>query len=174
MNPKRITQAALVSKIAALKRRGKTIVFTNGCFDLLHAGHVRYLAAARAMGDLLVVGVNSDASVRRLKGPTRPIVPLSQRMEVLAALSAVDYVVPFGAATPLGLITALAPDILVKGADWATTDIVGKEIVEQGGGRVARVRITPNLSTTRLIARIVSQQTDRDCHSPTPYPPPSP
>ncbi len=157
MNPKQMTQAALAAKVAALKRRGKTVVFTNGCFDLLHAGHVRYLAAARVMGDLLIVGVNSDASVRRAKGPTRPIVPLSQRLEVLAALAVVDYVIPFGAATPLALITALAPDVLVKGADWAATDIVGKEIVEQGGGRVARVRMAPNLSTTRLIARITGQ-----------------
>ena len=157
MNPKRMTQSALATKVAALKRRGKTVVFTNGCFDLLHAGHVRYLAAARAMGDLLIVGVNSDASVRRIKGPTRPIVPLSQRLEVLAALAVVDYVIPFGAATPLALITALSPDVLVKGADWATEDIVGKQIVEKAGGRVARVRIAPNLSTTRLIARITGQ-----------------
>jgi len=157
MNPKRMTQAALIEKIAAMKRRGKTVVFTNGCFDLMHAGHVRYLAAARAMGDLLIVGVNSDASVRRIKGPARPIVPLLQRLEVLAALAVVDYVIPFGAATPLSLITALSPDVLVKGADWASADIVGRQIVEAGGGRVARVRMTPNLSTTRLIARIAAQ-----------------
>jgi len=168
MNSKRMTQAALAKKVAALKRCGKTVVFTNGCFDLLHVGHVRYLAAARAMGDLLIVGVNSDASVRRLKGAARPIVPLSQRLEVLAALAVVDYVVAFGAATPLGLITALAPDVLVKGADWATTDIVGKHIVEQGGGRVVRVRMTPNLSTTRLISRIVGRQTDTITTHPAP------
>lgn len=155
MNTKRRTVAALEAERAELRRRKKRVVFTNGCFDLLHAGHVRYLTAARALGDVLIVAVNSDRSVQRLKGPTRPITPLAQRMEVLAALACVDYVVPFGGATPRPLIERLKPDILVKGADWALGEIVGREIVEQYGGRVARIRMVPGVSTTQLVTRIV-------------------
>ena len=117
---------------------GARIVFTNGCFDLLHPGHVRYLEAARALGDVLVVGLNDDASVRRLKGPGRPILPLAERAEVLAGLAAVDHVSPFAEDTPLALIEALAPDVLVKGADWAADDIVGRDqVLARGGPRRA-------------------------------------
>ncbi|MEW6270230.1 MAG: D-glycero-beta-D-manno-heptose 1-phosphate adenylyltransferase [Thermodesulfobacteriota bacterium] len=135
------------------QRDGKRVVFTNGCFDLLHPGHVRYLAAARARGDLLVVGVNSDRSVRALKGPGRPVQSEDARAEVLAALEAVDHVVVFDAPTPRELIEALAPDVLVKGADWAERDIVGADLVRARGGEVVRVRLVPGQSTTRLVRR---------------------
>jgi D-beta-D-heptose 7-phosphate kinase/D-beta-D-heptose 1-phosphate adenosyltransferase len=137
------------------RRQGKRVVFTNGCFDLLHVGHVRYLQQARRLGDLLVVGVNRDASVRRLKGPDRPIVPERQRAEVLGALSCVDYVTFFGEETPRRLIEALLPDILVKGRDWDPAKIVGRETVEKNGGRVATIRFVPGASTTGMIQKIL-------------------
>lgn len=149
--------ASLQKKVRALQRQGKKIVFTNGCFDLLHVGHVRYLTAARALGDCLVVAINSDASVRRLKGPARPIVPHQERREVLAALGCVDYVVLFNANTPQQVIDTLVPDILVKGGDWALEEIVGRETVEQHGGKVVRVKIVPGASTTGMIERILKQ-----------------
>ena len=145
---------ALVATLAPHRRAGARVVFTNGCFDLLHPGHVRYLAAARALGDVLVVGLNDDASVRRLKGPGRPILHAEERAEVLGALAAVDHVVLFGDDTPLSLIVALAPDVLVKGADWALGDIVGRAEVEAAGGRVARIVVVPGVSTTELLRRI--------------------
>jgi rfaE bifunctional protein nucleotidyltransferase chain/domain len=154
---KRPALASLQKKVRALQRQGKKIVFTNGCFDLLHVGHVRYLAAARALGDCLVVAINSDASVRRLKGSTRPIVPHRERMEVLAALGCVDYVVLFNANTPQQVIDTLVPDILVKGGDWALEEIVGKETVEQHGGKVVRVKVVPGASTTGIIERILKR-----------------
>jgi rfaE bifunctional protein nucleotidyltransferase chain/domain len=129
------------------------VVFTNGCFDLLHAGHVTLLETARGLGDFLVVGVNADRSVRRLKGAGRPIVPLGERMEVLAALRSVDCVVPFGEATPARLIALLLPDVLVKGADYRARTIVGRDTVEARGGRVVTVRLRRSLSTTGLIRR---------------------
>ena len=135
------------------QRGGRRVVFTNGCFDLLHPGHVRYLAAARGAGDLLVVGVNSDRSVRALKGPGRPVQNEDARAEVLAALAAVDHVVVFDAPTPLALIERLAPDVLVKGADWTAGDIVGGDLVRARGGKVVRVRLVPGQSTTRLVQR---------------------
>lgn len=140
----------LAKIIEGLKREGKRIVFTNGCFDLLHAGHVTYLEEAKGLGDVLVVGVNSDSSVRRIKGSERPIVPLEQRMAVLAALEAVDYVVPFEEDTPYELIALLRPHTLVKGGDWRAEEVVGRELVDE-------VRIIPYLegvSTTELIARV--------------------
>jgi rfaE bifunctional protein nucleotidyltransferase chain/domain len=137
----------------AAQRAGRRVVFTNGCFDLLHPGHVRYLAAARAAGDLLVVGVNSDRSVRELKGPGRPVQSEDARAEVLAALASVDHVVVFDAPTPLALIEALAPDVLAKGADWKASDIVGADLVRARGGKVVRVRLVPEQSTTRLVER---------------------
>lgn len=154
---KRLSLSALQRKVRALQKQGKRIVFTNGCFDLLHVGHVRYLAAARALGDCLVVAVNSDASVRRLKGSARPIVPHRERMEVLAALGWVDYVVLFNANTPQQVIDTLVPDILVKGGDWALEEIVGKETVEQHGGKVVRVKVVPGASTTGIIERILKR-----------------
>jgi D-beta-D-heptose 7-phosphate kinase/D-beta-D-heptose 1-phosphate adenosyltransferase len=129
-------------------------VFTNGCFDLLHVGHVRSLEQARGLGDHLIVAVNSDASVRKLKGESRPLVPARQRAEVLAGLASVDWVVIFGAATPLALIKALRPDVLAKGGDWALDEIVGAREVKQAGGRVVRLREVPGVRTSSLIERM--------------------
>ncbi len=133
------------------------MVFTNGCFDLLHPGHVRYLTAARALGDLLVVGLNSDASVRRLKGAGRPILSADERAEILAGLAAVDHVIVFDDDTPRALIATLGPDVLVKGADWAAADIVGRDEVLARGGRVERIDVVPGVSTSELIRRIRGQ-----------------
>jgi D-beta-D-heptose 7-phosphate kinase/D-beta-D-heptose 1-phosphate adenosyltransferase len=145
---------ALRAALAPLRARGGRVVFTNGCFDLLHPGHVRYLTAARALGDALVVGLNSDASVRRLKGAGRPVLTASERAEVLAGLAAVDHVVVFDADTPRDLIVAIAPDVLVKGADWAAEDIVGRDEVLARGGRVERIEVVPGVSTSELLRRI--------------------
>ena len=136
------------------RQEHRRIVFTNGCFDLLHIGHVRYLEAARGCGDLLFVGLNADDSVRRLKGPGRPVVPEAQRARVLAALFCVDHVAIFEEDTPLNLISAVLPDVLVKGADWAAGDIVGADVVQGCGGEVVRVELEPDVSTTRIIERI--------------------
>lgn len=137
------------------RRAGHSVVFTNGVFDILHPGHIRYLRDARALGDLLIVGVNSDRSVRALnKAPDRPINPERERAEVLAALAAVDAVVIFDEETPLAIITALQPDILVKGADWGADAIVGREVVEARGGRVVRIELAKGFSTTAIIERI--------------------
>lgn len=147
----------LLSALSAERAEGRRIVFTNGCFDLMHIGHTRYLQAARELGDLLVVGVNSDASVRSLdKAPDRPIVPEAQRAEVLAALGCVDYVVIFNEPDPLRLITSVQPDVLVKGGDWAIDRIVGRDIVEARGGVVKTIPLVPGLSTTGLLQRIRS------------------
>lgn len=158
---KRLRLSALQKKVRALQKQGKKVVFTNGCFDLLHVGHVRYLSAARALGDCLVVAINADASVRRLKGTARPIVPHRERMEVLAALGCVDYVVLFNANTPKRVIDTLGPDILVKGGDWALEEIVGRESVERRGGKVVRIKIVPGASTTGIIERILKQSRRR-------------
>lgn len=158
---KRLRLSALQKKVRALQKQGKKVVFTNGCFDLLHVGHVRYLSAARALGDCLVVAINADASVRRLKGTARPIVPHRERMEVLAALGCVDYVVLFHANTPKRVIDTLGPDILVKGGDWALEEIVGRESVERRGGKVVRIKIVPGASTTGIIERILKQSRRR-------------
>ena len=158
---KRAGRAALARRLTALRRRGLTVVFTNGCFDLLHAGHVRYLERARRLGDVLVVGVNSDASVRRLKGSGRPILPLAERLTVLAGLAAVDYVVPFAGDTPAGLIRALGPDVLVKGADWPLARIVGERDVRAHGGVVRRIPLQSGCSTSRIIRRILSRHRPR-------------
>lgn len=155
MTKKIKSRTELITLLAGHRADGKRIVFTNGCFDLLHVGHTRYLQTARDLGDLLVVGVNSDASVRSLnKGPGRPIVPETQRAEVLAALGCVDYVVLFSEPDPNSLVAALQPDILVKGGDWATEQIVGRETVEARGGRVVTVPLVPGVSTTALIEKI--------------------
>jgi D-beta-D-heptose 7-phosphate kinase/D-beta-D-heptose 1-phosphate adenosyltransferase len=137
------------------RRAGRKIVFTNGCFDILHAGHARSLADARALGDRLVVGVNSDASVRRLgKGSDRPVVDEAHRAELVAALATVDYVSIFDEDTPLELIHAVEPDVLAKGGDWAEDDIVGGDFVKRRGGRVARLPYHAGLSTTEILRRI--------------------
>jgi rfaE bifunctional protein nucleotidyltransferase chain/domain len=140
--------------VARLRAAGQTIVFTNGVFDLLHVGHLRYLQHARGLGDALLIGLNSDRSVRRIKGPDRPITAEDERAEVLEALACVDGVVIFDAETPQDLIEAIQPDVLVKGADWAEDAIVGREIVEARGGRVVRVAIEPGHSTTKIVDRI--------------------
>lgn len=130
-------------------------MFTNGVFDLLHPGHVRYLAEARALGDGLVVALNTDASVRRLnKAPDRPVTPQAERAEVLSALACVDVVFLFDESTPLEAVTAIQPDVLVKGADWAADAVVGRDVVEARGGQVVRVTLAPGYSTTRILARI--------------------
>lgn len=151
MDSGRFDRAAAVALVARERAAGSTIVFTNGVFDLLHPGHVRYLRHARNLGDTLIVGVNSDRSVRANKGAGRPITPELERAEILAALSPVDAVVIFDEDTPYTLIASVEPDILVKGADWAEDAIVGRDIVEARGGRVVRVPVEPGYSTTRLI-----------------------
>jgi len=150
---KTLTRPTAVNRVRAAQRAGETVVFTNGCFDLLHVGHVRSLEQARALGDRLIVALNGDASVRALKGPGRPIVPLRQRMEVVAALGCVDWVVPFRGATPLSTIRALRPDVIAKGGDWPLDRIVGRAEVERWGGRVVRLREVPGVRTSALVAR---------------------
>ena len=140
--------------VGRLRAAGQTIVFTNGVFDLLHVGHLRYLQHARTLGDALVVGVNSDRSVRANKGPDRPHTPETERLEMLAALTCVDLAVLFDEETPRALIAALQPDVLVKGADWAEDAIVGRDVVEARGGRVVRVALEPGHSTTNVIEKI--------------------
>jgi D-glycero-beta-D-manno-heptose 1-phosphate adenylyltransferase len=140
--------------VNTLRARGSIIVFTNGVFDLLHPGHVRYLEDARALGDALIVGLNGDASVRRNKGRGRPITPQDERGEILLALASVDAVVVFDQDTPAEIITALQPDVLVKGADWAADRIVGRETVEARNGRVVRIPLEEGQSTTSLVERV--------------------
>ena len=155
MPAKVTTREELASLLAERRRQQQRVVFTNGCFDLMHIGHIRYLQAARNLGDVLVVGVNSDSSVRTLnKGTDRPIVPDAQRAEVLAALACVDYVVIFPEPDPGALIATLQPDILVKGGDWPVDRIVGRETVEARGGRVQTIPLVPGVSTTTLVQRI--------------------
>ncbi|WHZ23934.1 MAG: D-glycero-beta-D-manno-heptose 1-phosphate adenylyltransferase [Nitrospira sp.] len=155
MNNKVIGRDRLAPLLAEQRRQGRRIVFTNGCFDLMHIGHTRYLQAARNLGDLLVVGVNSDDSVRALnKGTDRPIVPEAQRAEVLAALACVDHVVIFPEPDPGALIATIQPDILVKGGDWSLDRIVGRETVEARGGLVQTIPLVPGVSTTTLMQRI--------------------
>jgi rfaE bifunctional protein nucleotidyltransferase chain/domain len=149
-----MTAEKLAARLDEARKSGKKVVFTNGCFDILHAGHVRYLAAAGAEGDLLVVGMNSDASVRLIKGDRRPVVHQDHRAEVLASLGCVDYVVLFDAPQPLELIRTLKPDVLVKGADWTPQMIVGSDFVKSNGGRVVRISLVPEISTSRIIEKI--------------------
>lgn len=145
-------------KIDALRRRGKKIVFTNGCFDLLHLGHIKYLSKAKKLGDYLVVGLNSDASVRAIKGSNRPLNKQASRLEVLASLEMVDFVTLFKENTPQRLIFLLKPDVLVKGADWKTKDIVGGSFIKNYGGRVSRIPYLKNYSTTGLIEKIAKKR----------------
>ncbi len=146
----------LQDELARYQREGRRVVFTNGCFDLLHPGHTRYLCAARSLGDYLVAAVNSDRSVRSIKGAGRPIMPEEARAEVLAALDFVDAVVLFDEDDPLAVIRALVPDVLVKGADWAEEEIVGADVVKSAGGEVRRIEVIPGYSTTGIIERIRS------------------
>jgi len=145
----------LKAVIGRLKKKGKKIIFTNGCFDILHAGHTRYLSEARKLGDVLVLALNSDSSVRAIKGKTRPIVPEAERAEVLAALSSVDYVTVFDELTPLALIEFLRPDVIVKGGDWSEKDIVGADAVRSWGGRVAVMPEVEGASTTNIIEKVL-------------------
>jgi D-beta-D-heptose 7-phosphate kinase/D-beta-D-heptose 1-phosphate adenosyltransferase len=148
------TLTALTRRIGRARRGCEVIVFTNGCFDLLHIGHVRSLEQARDLGDQLIVAVNLDASIRRAKGPDRPILPARERMELVAALGCVDWVVGFRADTPIRLIQKLRPDVLAKGGDWALDTIVGREEVESWGGRVVRLDVIRGARTSDLIERI--------------------
>jgi D-beta-D-heptose 7-phosphate kinase/D-beta-D-heptose 1-phosphate adenosyltransferase len=147
---------AIVRAVRKAQAAGKRVIFTNGCFDLLHRGHTRYLERARTMGDLLLVAVNSDASVRKLKGPGRPVVPAAQRAEVLAALAAVDLVLVFDDLDPARVIQAVRPDVLVKGGDWSVDRIVGADFVRSMGGTVRSLPYVPGVSTTTLIRRLGS------------------
>jgi rfaE bifunctional protein nucleotidyltransferase chain/domain len=136
------------------KNEGKTIVFTNGCFDLLHAGHVKYLNDAANFGDILILGLNSDQSVRKIKGEKRPVIQQNQRSQVMAALECIDHVVLFDEPDPGKLIHTICPHILVKGADWAEKDIIGADVVIKHGGQVQRITLEPDISTTKIIERI--------------------
>lgn len=159
MNPPNLLSASEASALASRFRAdGARIVFTNGVFDLLHPGHVRYLQEARRLGDRLFIGINSDRSVRGNKGDDRPINPERERAEVLGALACVDAVVIFDDPTPYALIQAIQPDVLVKGADWAEDAIVGRDVVEARGGKVVRVPVEQGYSTTAIIAKIRSQR----------------
>jgi rfaE bifunctional protein nucleotidyltransferase chain/domain len=151
-----LSQADMKALVDRLRADGRRIVFTNGVFDVLHPGHLRYLQRARALGDALVVGVNADASVRRNKGPARPINPEHERAEVLAALDCVDAVVVFGEDTPAEIVALVQPDILVKGADWPADQIVGRDTVEARGGRVVLAEVEAGFSTTAIIEKIRS------------------
>ena len=153
---KLVSQTVLRAIRQRLRRQGRTVVFTNGTFDIIHRGHVEYLTKARSLGDVLVVGLNTDASIRRIKGKGRPINPNHDRAAVLAGLAAVDYVCFFGENTPERLIRSLLPDVLVKGADWKEGEIVGGDLVRAHGGVVRRIRLTPGRSTTSIIRRIVN------------------
>ena len=148
-----LSRGAARAAVRAAQRLGERVVFTNGCFDLLHVGHVRSLEQAKGLGDRLVVAVNRDASVRRLKGPERPIIGERQRAELIAALACVDWVVLFGEDTPLALIRSLRPDVLAKGGDWKLGEIVGGEDVLGWGGRVERLRVVPGIRSTILVER---------------------
>lgn len=156
MVEKILTTSALSAALRARRARNERIVFTNGCFDLLHVGHTRYLQDAKKLGDCLIVGLNSDASVRAIKPSGRPLVPQAQRAEVLAALACVDHVVIFDEPDPRSLIAAVQPDVLVKGGDWPIEQIVGREIVQARGGTVVTIPVVPDVSTTTLLQRIQS------------------
>ncbi len=140
-----------------LKSEGKKIVFTNGCFDILHRGHVEYLMKAKELGDVLIVGLNSDSSVRQIKGEGRPIVTQEDRAFILSNLAFVDYVVIFDEPTPYDLISKIVPDVLVKGSDWSVENVVGRDIVESNGGKVVLIELTPNRSTTNIIKTIIER-----------------
>jgi len=145
---------SLLPERERLRREGKRLVFTNGCFDLLHPGHLGLLEAARQLGDALVVAINTDASVRGNKGPGRPILPQAERAEVLDGLESVDYVTLFDEATPLAIIIGLQPDVLVKGADWGAGQVVGEAEVVAAGGRVERIELAPGYSTSGIVAAV--------------------
>jgi rfaE bifunctional protein nucleotidyltransferase chain/domain len=150
------TRNALIPMRQQWKQEGRKVVFTNGCFDIIHRGHVEYLTKAKALGDILIVGLNTDASVRRIKGPQRPIVAEDDRAIVLAALQMVDYVCLFDEETPYELIRAIVPDVLVKGSDWTLDAIVGRDIIENAGGSVQTIDLVPLRSTSAIIKKIAA------------------
>lgn len=154
MHPGILTMEEAILRFGREKRNGRRVVFTNGCFDLLHPGHVRSLEAARALGDILIVGINSDRSTRELKGEGRPILPELERAEVLAGLECVDGVVIFDEMTPQQIISNLVPDVLVKGSDWPADQIVGREEVEAAGGKVVLAPVVPGYSTTAILQKV--------------------
>lgn len=154
MDKKILEQKVLLKKIQSLRKKNKKIVFTNGCFDILHAGHVQYLKKAKSFGDVLIIGLNSDSSVRKIKGTGRPINREEDRAFLLAALEAVDLVVIFKETTPLNLIKKIKPDFLVKGADWKENDIAGKDVVVSCGGQIKRVAFKKGYSTSKVISLI--------------------
>jgi rfaE bifunctional protein nucleotidyltransferase chain/domain len=154
LHPEILTLEEAILRFGREKRNGRRIVFTNGCFDLLHPGHIGSLEQARALGDALIVGLNSDASVRQLKGAGRPVLPERERAEILAALECVDAVVIFDEPTPREVIARLLPDVLVKGGDWPGDQIVGREEVEAAGGRVVSIPVVPGYSTTEILRKI--------------------
>jgi rfaE bifunctional protein nucleotidyltransferase chain/domain len=151
------TLGEIVHLRARFRKLGKKLVFTNGCFDILHVGHVRYLNAARALGDALVVAINSDRSVREIKGSARPVVTELERAEVIAGLSSVDYVCIFDDPTPKQVIDAIVPDVLVKGADWGISEIVGRDTVESAGGVVRNIQLVEGASTTDIIQKVIDR-----------------
>ncbi len=157
MLSKILTPKDLALKLNAQRKSGKHVVFTNGCFDILHVGHVRYLAAARSKGDILVVGINSDESVKSIKSEKRPIVCHAHRAEIIASLWCVDYVTLFNESDPLKLIQTLRPDILVKGGDWAEKEIIGADFVKANGGKVIRIPVVPDVSTSIIIQEIIKK-----------------
>jgi rfaE bifunctional protein nucleotidyltransferase chain/domain len=154
LHPAVLTLDELILRFGREKRNGKRVVFTNGCFDVLHPGHIRSLEAARGLGNCLIVGLNGDESVRALKGPGRPVIPADERAEILASLECVDAVVVFEDLTPQKVIASLLPDVLVKGADWPGNQIVGREEVEGAGGKVVLVEVFQGYSTTEILKRI--------------------
>ena len=156
MHPRVLTLEETIVRFVREKRNGKRVVFTNGCFDLLHPGHIHSLEAARALGDVLIVGMNSDESVRTLKGPGRPVIPAEERAEILASMECVDAVLIFEELTPQKVIAALLPDILVKGGDWPDNQIVGREEVEAAGGKVVLVDVDEGYSTSDILKKIRS------------------
>ncbi len=159
MNGDVLSLKDLCDKLLLHKKNNERIVFTNGCFDILHVGHVRYLFEAKSQGDILVVGLNSDDSVRKIKEAQRPIIRQDQRAEILASLRCVDYVTIFNEPDPLALISTIQPDVLVKGADWEEKDIIGADVVKKHGGRVVRVAVVPEISTSDIIQKIVDKYT---------------
>jgi rfaE bifunctional protein nucleotidyltransferase chain/domain len=154
LNPEILTLDEAILRFGREKRNGRRVVFTNGCFDLLHPGHIGSLEQARALGDALIVGLNSDASVRQLKGAGRPVLPERERAEILAALEFIDAVLIFDELTPREVIARLLPDVLVKGGDWPGDQIVGREEVEAAGGRVVSIPVVPGYSTTAILQKI--------------------
>ena len=154
MHSKAVTLEEAILRFGREKRNGRRVVFSNGCFDLLHPGHIRGFELARQMGDVLIVGLNSDASVRQLKGPTRPVIPEGERAEILSALEPIDAVIIFNELTPREVISRLLPDVLVKGGDWPGDQIAGREEVEAAGGRVVSIPFVTGYSTTSMLQKV--------------------